>query len=110
MNFKDAITNNTPFILSFVTILVIGSVAIPALAHKGAIGIVKERMDYFNRNKDNLKAIRGYLKKEDYQSIKPLALEIRDWAGKMHEYFPEGSGGSPSEASLTFGKTSKALS
>ena len=99
MNFKDTISNNISFFLSFVTILVIGSVAVPAVAHKGATGIVKERMDYFDRNKDNLKAIQGYLKKEDYQSIKPLALEIRDWAGKMHEYFPEGSGGSPSEAS-----------
>ena len=99
MNFKDTISNNISFFLSFVTILVIGSVAVPAVAHKGATGIVKERMDYFDRNKDNLKAIQGYLKKEDYQSIKPLALEIRDWAGKMHEYLPEGSGGSPSEAS-----------
>ena len=42
MNFKDMISNNHSFILSFVTILVIGSVAVPAVAHKGATGIVKE--------------------------------------------------------------------
>jgi cytochrome c556 len=84
---------------SLCAILAIGLFYSNAIAHKGASGIVKERMDYFDRNKDNLKAIQGYLKKEDFESITPLAMEIRDWAGKMHEYFPEGSGGSPSEAS-----------
>ena len=79
MNFKDTISNNISFFLSFVTILVIGSIAVPAVAHKGATGIVKERMDYFDRNKDNLKAIQGYLKKEDYQSI---VDELKNWVAK----------------------------
>ena len=32
-------------------------------------------------------------------SVKPLAEEMRDWAIKMPDYFPYGSGGKPSEAS-----------
>ena len=70
-----------------------------AFAHSGAKGIVKERMDLFSQNKDNLKAIKSYLGINDLNSVVPLAREIRDWAQKMPEYFPEGSDGTPSEAS-----------
>ena len=70
-----------------------------ALAHSGATGIVKERMDMFKKNQDNLKAIKSHIGSEDYESIVKLADEIRDWAVKMPEYFPEGSNEKPSEAS-----------
>ena len=69
------------------------------LAHTGATGIIKERMDFFSRSKDNLRAIKSYLKVGDLDSITPLAKEIRDWAIKMPDYFPKGSDGKPSEAS-----------
>ena len=69
------------------------------LAHSGATGIVKERMDMFKRNQNNLKAIKSHIRSEDYRSIIKLADEIRDWALKMPEYFPEGSNQKPSEAS-----------
>jgi len=39
-----------------------------ALAHSGAIGIVKERMDMFKKNQDNLKAIKSHIRSEDYES------------------------------------------
>lgn len=68
-------------------------------AHSGASGIIKERMDMFKKSKDNLKAIKSHIRSEDYGSIVKLADEIRDWATKMPEYFPEGSDEKPSEAS-----------
>ena len=77
-------------------------IIIPAtivLAHSGATGIVKERMDMFKKNQNNLKAIKSYIRSEEYHSIIKLADEIRDWAVKMPEYFPEGSDKKPSEAS-----------
>ena len=70
-----------------------------AFAHSGASGIVKERMDMFKKNQDNLKAIKSHIGSGDYASIIKLADEIRDWAVKMPEYIPEGSNEKPSEAS-----------
>ncbi|MDB4852696.1 cytochrome c [Alphaproteobacteria bacterium] len=69
-----------------------------AMAHSGATGIIKERMDFFKRSKDNLKAINMHLRGGDFRAIVPLAEDIRDWAGKMPNYFPQGSDGKPSEA------------
>ena len=68
-------------------------------AHSGATGIIKERMDMFKKSKENLKAIKLHIRSEDYGSIVKLADEIRDWAVKMPEYFPEGSNEKPSQAS-----------
>jgi cytochrome c556 len=69
-----------------------------AMAHSGATGIIKERMDFLKRSKDNMKAINMHLRGGDYRAIVPLAEDIRDWAGKMPDYFPQGSDGKPSEA------------
>ena len=68
-------------------------------AHSGATGIIKERMDMFKKNKDNLKAINSHIRSEDYGPIVKFAKEIGDWAVKMPEYFPEGSNEKPSQAS-----------
>ena len=46
-----------------------------------------------------MKAIKSHIGSEDYESIVKLADEIRDWAVKMPEYFPEGSNEKPSVAS-----------
>ena len=81
------------------SLLLITIPATLALAHSGATGIVKERMDMFKKNQGNLKAIKSHIGSEDYESIVNLADEIRDWAVKMPEYFPEGSNEKPSEAS-----------
>ena len=80
-------------------IVLLGTVFSAALAHSGATGIVKERMDMFKKNQDNLKAIKAHIGSEDFESIVQLAVEIRDWAVKMPNYFPEGSNEKPSEAS-----------
>ena len=77
-------------------------IAIPVtlvFAHSGATGIIKERMDMFKKNKDNLKAIKSHIRSEDYGPIVKFAEEIGDWAVKMPEYFPEGSNEKPSQAS-----------
>ena len=81
--------------LTMVTLGGLGS----ALAHSGATGIVKERMDMFKRSQKNLKAIKSHIRGEDYGSIAKLADEIREWAIQMPEYFPEGSNVKPTEAS-----------
>ena len=81
-------------------IVLLGTVfSAAALAHSGATGIIKERMDMFKKNQDNLKAIKSHVRSENYESIVKLADEIRDWAVKMPEHFPEGSNEKPSEAS-----------
>jgi len=70
-----------------------------ALAHSGATGIVKERMDRFSQNKDNLKVIKAHLAENNLAAIIPPAEQIRDWAKQMPDYFPAGSNAKPSEAS-----------
>ena len=69
------------------SLLLITVPATLALAHSGATGIVKERMDMFKKNQGNLKAIKSHIGSEDYKSIVNLADEIRDWAVKMSDYF-----------------------
>ena len=70
-----------------------------AYAHSGATGIVKERMNMFKKSQNILKAIKSQIGSEDYGPIVQLADEIRVWAVKMPDYFPEGSDAKPSEAS-----------
>ena len=70
-----------------------------AIAHSGAKGIVKERMDYFKASQDNLKKIRTHIRNENYASIIPLANSIASWSARMSDYFPAGSDTKPSEAS-----------
>ena len=81
-----------------ITIATLGGLG-SALADSGVKGMVKERMDMFKRSQKNLKAIKSHIRGEDYGSIAKLADEIREWAVKMPEYFPEGSNIKPSKAS-----------
>ena len=69
-----------------------------ALAHKGATGIVKERMDQFKASQQALKQIFAATKQGDLQLVIPLAEQLKVWAVKMPDYFPAGSDHSPSEA------------
>jgi cytochrome c556 len=71
-----------------------------AYAHSGATGIVKERMDFFKQNKDDLKAIKTHFRNGDLDTIVPLATQIRDWAEKMPAYFPAGSDGKPASPQI----------
>jgi hypothetical protein len=44
-----------------------------AMAHSGAPGIIKERMDFLKRSKDNMKAINMH-----HRAVVPLAEDISD--------------------------------
>jgi cytochrome c556 len=72
-----------------------------ALAHEGATGVVKERMDLMDRQKDDMKLI-GQMAKGttpfDAAKAAEAARDISVTAKKIHELFPEGSGGGKSEA------------
>ena len=68
-----------------------------SLAHEGAEGVVKERMDRFKENKKAMKAIKGNLA-GDTAVIAQKASEIEAWAKEMVNFFPEGSTQPPSEA------------
>ena len=86
--------------LIIVAILILTSVTFGnAIAHSGATGIVKERMDYFKASQINLKKIRVHISNENYESIIPLANSIASWSARMSDYFPAGSDTKPSEAS-----------
>jgi cytochrome c556 len=67
-------------------------------AHDGATGIVKERMDFFSRSKEHMKAIRTHIQDENFDKTLHRAEEIKDWAARIPDYFPEGSVGKPSDA------------
>jgi cytochrome c556 len=72
-----------------------------ALAHEGATGVVKERMDLMKQQKKHMKAIGEMAKGKtpfDAAKAEAAARELEATAKKIHELFPEGSGGHPSEA------------
>mgnify|MGYP003345188194 CR=1 FL=1 len=68
-----------------------------SLAHEGAEGVIKERMDRFKQNKEAMKAIKGNLS-GDTTVIAQKAGEIQAWAREIVTFFPEGSNQPPSEA------------
>jgi cytochrome c556 len=72
-----------------------------ALAHEGATGVVKERMDLMDTQKEAMKVMGAMAKGTapfDAAKAKAAAQEIEDTAKKIPELFPEGTGGHPSEA------------
>lgn len=74
-----------------------------ALAHKGATGIVKERMHMMESMADAMKAIAPMMKGEavyDPSVAEEFASELARRAVQIKAAFPEGSAGHPSEASL----------
>ena len=72
--------------------------SVSALAHKGATGIIKERMDNFKASQMALKQIVAASKRSNFEAIVPLANQIKNWAEIMPTKFPSGSDGPPSEA------------
>ena len=68
-------------------------------AHKDAKGIVKERMDKFKESKQLMKKINSGLQNENFKVIEESAQMLLLWSKEMHNFFPEGSDVSPSEAS-----------
>ena len=69
-----------------------------ALAHKGAMGIVKERMDKFEASEKATKRIKQALSRGDTAVVTAEAELLVSWAREMDNYFPENSNQTPSEA------------
>ncbi len=72
------------------------------LAHSGATGVVKERMDGMSALEKSVKAITPMMRgKNDYDAdkVRAFADDVAKHSGEgMTRLFPEGSGGMPSEA------------
>ena len=69
-----------------------------ALAHKGASGIVKERMDRFKASEKATKRIKQALSRGDTAMVVAEATFLLSWAREMESFFPENSNQPPSEA------------
>ena len=72
--------------------------SVSAFAHKGATGIIKERMDNFKASQMALKQIFAASKRNNFEAIFPLANQIKKWAEIMPTKFPTRSDAPPSEA------------
>lgn len=75
-----------------------------ALAHSGATGIVKERMDGMNVLARSMKSLAGMAKSGDIDpvQVKESAVAIQAHSGQaLYRLFPEGSLQPVSEAKLT---------
>ena len=72
-----------------------------ALAHEGATGVVKERMDLMGDQKKDMKLLNDMAKgKTPFDAAKATAAaaDLETTAKKISDLFPEGSTGHPSEA------------
>lgn len=80
------------FLLAFVPL---------AVAHEEATGVVKERMDLMERQKEDMKVIGPMAKGQvpfDARKAAEAARDVELTATKIPELFSEGTGGHPSEA------------
>ena len=69
-----------------------------ALAHEGATGIVKDRMDRFKQSNADIRAVARLAQSAQFDEIAEISQRMNLWANEMAEYFPLGSDGRPSEA------------
>lgn len=72
-----------------------------ALAHGGATGIVKKRMDAMTAMSDVIKALTPIMRGQvayDVGAVRNGAVKIRDHAKTITDLFPQGTSGHPSEA------------
>ena len=72
--------------------------AAQSFAHKGATGIVKERMDKFSEARGQMKQMRGALQANSLDIVVEITSDMRQWAKDMPHAFPAGSDMAPSEA------------
>ena len=85
-------------LMSAVFIVILNFSAV-SQAHKGATGVVKERMDSFKKSQQDIKALYASIRGGNLDEIKTYSMSLAEWAAVMPEYFPEGSGGGVSDAS-----------
>jgi cytochrome c556 len=86
--------------ISLALAAIVGAAA--ALAHSGATGVVKERMEAMDAMADAVKRIAPMFQGElsyDADAVRNAAAIMRSHGGRaMTDLFPEGSNGAPSEA------------
>ena len=85
-------------VLSLLPFILGVSMAPKALAHAGAMGIVKERMDKFEASEKATKKIKQAVSRGDTLVVVTEAGNLASWASEMAAYFPKNSNQSPSEA------------
>ena len=69
-----------------------------ALAHKGATGIVKERMDRFKDSERATKTIKQAISRSDAERVMTEAQSLLSWSREMETFFPPNTNPTPSEA------------
>ena len=87
--------------LVWIAVFVGAAFATLALAHEGATGVVKERMDLMKRQQKDMKLIGDMAKgKQRFDAVKAAeaARDVALTAKKIPDLFPEGSTGHPSDA------------
>lgn len=87
------------FLLKVMTVLLFFSFT--ATAHQGATGVTKERMDKFMQMKHDLRASFDEAKNGHFDIVIRKSRQMAEWGRVMPQFFPEGSGRPPSEASQT---------
>ncbi len=89
---------NVIFYICLLFVSVIVSIS-PSLAHEGATGVVKERMNKFKMSKKMMQTIHKSIQNEDFETIEKSGTILYNWSKEMIRFFPEGSDVAPSEAS-----------
>lgn len=86
----------------WITALTVSSVGLAALAHSGATGVMKERMDAMSEMGNEMKRLVPMMRSQaeyDPDVVRSAADTMIGHAGtQMTELFPEGSNAEPSEA------------
>ena len=88
-------------LINYISLLLIHSFVFitPLLAHEGATGIIKERMDKFKMSKKMMQTIHRSIQNEDFETIGKSGITLLKWSKEMINYFPKGSDEAPSESS-----------
>ena len=83
------------------TIVAVCLTATAVMAHQGATGVVKQRMDAMSDIAANLKSVNQMLRGSldyDAESVRNAMQAISDHAAMLPHQFPEGTDAAPSEA------------
>ena len=88
-------------LINYISFLLIHSFVFitPLLAHEGATGVIKERMDKFKMSKRMMQTIHRSIQNEDFETIGKSGITLLKWSKEMISYFPKGSDVAPFEAS-----------
>lgn len=92
---------NTQWVLTALLLLLSFLLSTQVLAHKGATGVIKERMDMMDEIGDNMKGMKAMVQRKQPYDAEKMAMHadsIRKASMHILKVFPEGSLKHPSEA------------